>query len=541
MTPRPTPLLALVTAVLLVLAGCTVPTPGSTSSSSTMTAGGGAPDGPNVLRVLAGSELADPAPILDQARSEIGVDVRLDEAGTLDASADIASGKAGQTHDASWLSSNRYLALLEGGEQQVAVSTKIMASPVLLGVRTEAAKRLGWDAKAPTWSQIAAAGAAKKFRYAMTNPTASNTGFSTLVAVATSVTGGGAALNEAKAKAAGPQLTGFFTGQALTAGSTGWITDKFVADAGVDGLFSYESTLLQLAASGRVPGGLTLVTPSDGVITGDYPLSLLASASDAKRASYTKLVDWLRTPAVQTRIMELTSRRPSAGGVKPDARFDGRTTLIDLPFPSSRTAVDALLAGYLDVAKRPARTVYVLDVSGSMAGQRIAALKQAMGALTAADSGGSTFTRFHAREDVTLLPFSDRVQPAQRFVVPADDPTATLGQIRTSVDGLAAGGSTAMWEALRSGVEAVNAQRDATAYPTVVLLTDGEANGKMTRQQFEAFYGALPAAQRVPVFTIRFGDARTADLEAIATLTGGKAFDGTGDLAEAFRTIRGYQ
>lgn len=383
MTRRPTParvllaVLALVALLAGALAGCTASTRPS-SGPGNQTGTSGPADGPDVLRVLAGSELKDMQPILDEAAAAIGVRVVLHEAGTLDASSDIASGRASAGFDASWLSSNRYLALLPEGEKKVAVSTKIMASPVLLGVRPEAAKRLGWDAKAPTWQEIAAAGASGNFRYAMTNPAASNSGFSTLVAVATSVTGGGAALNDDKAKQAAPQLAGLFKGQALTAGSTGWITDKFLADTGVDGLFSYESTLLEINAQGRVPGGLTVVVPADGVITADYPFSLLASASDAKRALYTKLVDWLRTPQVQQKIMDATSRRPSAAGVKPDARF-GTATLIDLPFPASRSAVDTLLSGYLNVAKRPATTVYVLDTSGSMQGHRLDALKRAWG------------------------------------------------------------------------------------------------------------------------------------------------------------------
>lgn len=531
---RPTLLAALL--VALALTACTVPTPSGGPSGGSPVGGG---DGPNVLRVLSGSELKDMAPILAEARTAIGVDVQLAEAGTLDASSDIATGKASAKYDASWLSSNRYLSLLPDGEKKIATSTKIMASPVLLGVRSDAAKRLGWDAHAPTWQQIAEAGASGKFRYAMTNPAASNSGFSTLVAVATSVTGGGAALNDEKAKQAAPQLKSFFTGQALTAGSTGWITDKFVADPSVDGLFSYENTLMETAKT--MPGGLTIVVPTDGVITADYPLSLLASASDSKRALYEKLVDWLRTPPVQTKIMDATSRRPSAAGIKPDARF-GSATLIDLPFPSSKAAVDTLLAGYLNVAKRPATTVYVLDTSGSMQGARLDSLKSAMGALTTTGGTGA-FTGFHAREDITLLPFSSAPADPTQFTVPEQSPDATLRQIKGKVDGLAAGGNTALYESLERAVQIVNQRKaaNASSYPTVVALTDGEANGTLAYGDFESFFKALPVDQKVPVFTIRFGDAKASELEKIATLTGGRSFDGSSDLSEAFRTIRGYQ
>lgn len=533
MTAARTRVMALAAAILTatgLLAACT-----SSGSSD-----GG--DGPNTLRVVASSELADMAPILDRARKQIGVDVKLTEAGTLDASSDVASGKADGTYDAAWLSSNRYLSLLAGADAKVATSTKIMASPVLLGVRPAAAKRLGWTAaKPPTWAQIAAAVDTGKFRYAMTNPAASNSGFSTLVAVATSITGGGSALDQAKATQAGPQLRKFFAGQAITAGSTGWITDKFVADPTVDGLFSYESTLMETNSSGQIPGGLVVIAPSDGVITADYPLSLLASATQHKRDLYTKLVDWLRTADVQQSIMQTVHRRPLAAGVKPDAQF-GTGTLIEVPFPATRDAVDALLSGYLNTARRPATTVYVLDVSGSMDGDRLDALKAAMTSLTATDDT-SSFTSFHAREDVTLLPFSSSTYPPEQFTVPEKNPEATLGRIRDEVNNLQANGDTHLYEAVEQAYDLIGqrVQANPDLYPTIVVLTDGEANGDEDIDGFQSFVAALPKDQRVPVFTIRFGDANTGELDKVATLTGGKSFDGTKDLADAFRTIRGYQ
>lgn len=142
-----------------------------------------------------------------------------------------------------------------------------------------------------------------------------------------------------------------------------------------------------------------------------------------------------------------------------------------------------------------------------------------------------------------MLPFSSAPGTPQQFTVPAENPDATLADIAKTVDGLEAGGNTAMYEALQEAIRLVNARRAANpdSYPTVVLLTDGEANGRVSLKQFQDAYAALPAAERVPVFTIRFGDARAADLEAVASATGGRAFDGTKDLTEAFRTIRGYQ
>jgi Ca-activated chloride channel homolog len=85
-----------------------------------------------------------------------------------------------------------------------------MASPVVLGLKKPVAHRLGWDRKAPTWSDIARAAEAKKLSYGMTDPSASNSGFSALVGGATALSGGGAALDTQRATAVAPDLRRFF-------------------------------------------------------------------------------------------------------------------------------------------------------------------------------------------------------------------------------------------------------------------------------------------------------------------------------------------
>jgi Ca-activated chloride channel homolog len=129
-----------------------------------------------------------------------------------------------------------------------------MASLVILGLRRSVAHRLGWDARPPTWSDLAAAASAKKFTYGMTNPAASNSGFSALVGVAAALAGAGAALSQQAVASVAPQLRGFFSGQTLTAGSSGWLSDSYARRAGasspageqVDGMINYEATFAPL-------------------------------------------------------------------------------------------------------------------------------------------------------------------------------------------------------------------------------------------------------------------------------------------------------
>src|ERR1700754_4878129 len=92
-----------------------------------------------VLRVLAGSELADLGPILKQAERDTGGRVQMDYAGTLDGVQRLLEGKTRGRYDAVWFSSNRYLSLHPGAQSRLGTATKTMSSPVVLGVRESVA------------------------------------------------------------------------------------------------------------------------------------------------------------------------------------------------------------------------------------------------------------------------------------------------------------------------------------------------------------------------------------------------------------------
>ncbi len=512
-------------------------------AASAACTGGGRDGGSGTLRILAGSELADLAPVLAQAKKDIGVGVKLDYTGTLDGVQHVLDGTAAKGHDAIWFSSNRYLALHPAAQSRIGPAVKIMSSPVLLGLRASTARKLGWDRTRPSWSAISAAASAGKFTYGMTNPVSSNSGFSALVGVAAALSGTGAALDAATVDKVAPRLRGFFGAQELTAGSSGWLSDTYAAAPGrVDGLVNYESVLLTLNASHRLPEPLTLVYPSDGVVTADYPLTLLSSASGPAGEAFRALTAYLRRPAVQRRIMTLTHRRPAVPQVRTGAEFGAQPP--ELPFPGQAEAADALIDAYFNRLRRPARTVYVLDVSGSMRGARLTALKGALTALTGADASLSgRFQRFHDREEVTLLPFGSRPGSPATFTVPPDRPDAELGRIRAFAQGLTASGSTAIYESLEQAYAAIGRPAAGDRISSIVLMSDGESNQGASAADFRAWYARQPLAlRRVPVFAILFGESASGEMNALATLTHGRTFDArVQSLSSVFGQIRGYQ
>ncbi|MDH6132549.1 Ca-activated chloride channel family protein [Kitasatospora sp. MAA4] len=547
--------------VLAAVAGCDSPSPkpapgptGAGAASATATAtssGSGAGSGAAMtLRVLAGSELQDMQPILDDARKATGVSVKFTYTGTLDGADTVTSGKADGSYDALWFASNRYLRLDPAGGAKLLSETPVMVSPVAVGVRSSELAALGWDPAQVTWSQIGQAVAAQKLTFGMTDPSRSNSGLSALVGLASAFSGAQSALTQGDIAKASPALQQFFSGQKLTSGSSGWLAQAYqrAAQGGsgvqVGALVNYESVLLELNRTLPAASQLTVIRPTDGVVSANYPLTLLSSATQPAKDAFQRLTAYLLRDDVQRRISDVTERRPVAAGVAPGAGL-GTDVRPELAFPGSRAVADALLSAYQNQLRRPSRTVYVLDTSGSMAGARLTALQAALTQLTGTGGSGAVVP-FRDREQVTLISFADGVKWEHTHDVPDQAPDAALAAIRSDVQSLSADGGTAIYSTLEEAYRVV-AQQQAAAqddrFTSIVLMTDGESNEGDSAAQFAAFYKALPpSGQAVPVFPILFGEGAKPQLQGIADTTGGQLFDGvSGDLGSVFEEIRGYQ
>jgi len=520
-------------AILPLLAGGLLSGCGSNSSTPN-------PNDPNTLTVMAGSEVKDLAPLLPDIQEATGVSLVLSYSGTLEGAEAIAGGAP---TDAAWFSSGNYLSLLPGAGSRVVAQQKIMLSPVIIGVKKSVADRFGWTNNPKvTWKDIEAKSADGSFRFAMTNPAASNSGLVALIGVASALSGSSDSIDTGTIDKTA--LRAFFKGQALTAGSSGFLADSYVRDqATVDGIVNYESILMSLNAGGKLNEPLTLIYPAEGIVTADYPFMLLNAA---KRDAYDKVTTYLRTPDVQKRIMTDTLRRPAIPGVPLDPRFPSQT-LIELPFPAKLETIDALITSYLDEVRKPASAVFVLDVSGSMNGDRLDQLKAAMKALTGTDASlTGRFARFRAHEQVTIVTFAAKVEDVKEFTIDDTAPTGPdMQAIRAYIDSLKTYDSTAIYSGLEQAYQSVGEgqAKDPNRLYSIVLMTDGENNAGVDPDQFAKDYAGLPDPVRaVHTYTVLFGEGSKDAMAAIATLTGGSVFDATTtSLQSIFKQIRGYQ
>lgn len=477
------------------------------------------------LRILAGSEVKDMTAILEAAQDELGITVELEYMGTLDGTESVMSGKG--DYDATWFPSNAYMSLFDEKSRLVSQETSIMRTPVVLGVKRDVAAELGWDEQSPTWAEVVDAAESGEFRYGMSSPVSSNSGFSALVELATALSGTGAAITGDDVEAVAADLTRFAQGQALTSGSSGWLMDAYKNDSSaVDGVFNYESLIL-------ADPDLVEVIPQDGVITADYPLTLLTGRGDQVEAAYQALVDYLRRDDVQARIADETLRRTDA------TTADEAVAAFEIPFPNRLETVRALLASWVSDVRKPANMVFQIDTSGSMEGSRLDALKAALTSLTQTDAEGTgSLLTFQPRETVRFVEFATQVKDERQITVGAD---GNLSDVSSYVSGLSALGSTAIYGTLERSLELAAQSRTDANVTSVVLFSDGENIESPNLASFTEWYEATPGVHGIPVYAILFGEASRPEMEQLAELTGGRVFDAAdGDLTAAFKEIRGY-
>ncbi|WP_144630720.1 vWA domain-containing protein [Bordetella genomosp. 13] len=534
--------LALIAGLGLALAACDKAAPPSSADAGRASASGGSSEAVT-LTVLAGSELKDIEPMLDDVRRETGVQLKMKYVGTLDGVERLQSGEA---TDLAWFASNRYAMLVPDAKKRIVASERTMLTPVVLGLKSGKAKALGWDDGSgsytgATWKDISQAAEAGKFTFGMTSPASSNTGFSALLGLAAALSGKGDALEVADIDS--KSLGAFFKAQKMTAGSSGWLADAFLKNQDqVDGIINYSSVLLTLNRDPALRERLTLIYPKDGLTTSDYPVMLVNAD---KRAAYDKLVAYLRGAPFQKAMAQRTLRQ----AINPEvAQPNPAAAIGELAFPAKQEVVDAILLTFDNQLRTPPDSTFVLDTSGSMDGDNLDQLKSTMLGLSGADASISgRFARFRNREQIHIKPFNDMIGATESFDMGGSEAQSkkTLQAISSYVRRLYATGGTAIYDATRAAYEEALERREQhpDRFYSIVVMTDGANMSGMSLRSFLRWYDALPAQKKgIRVFTIYFAGGESAEMTQLAEATGGRAFDGNkGGLQAIFKEVRGYQ
>ena len=239
------------------------------------------------------------------------------------------------------------------------------------------------------------------------------------------------------------------------------------------------------------------------------------------------------------KLLQQKGKRTWYGGISenvdktifnPDWGIDTMKYISPIKYPSKEVIKTALNL-YQTELRKPVHVAFCLDYSGSMAGEGISELINAMEYILT-DEASSDFIQFSSKDKIDIIPFSSKVR---------DVWSTTNGQetenLLMNIRNGNASGTTAIYPAAMKALELLNDEDQDEYNTSIILMTDGQANVG-TYSELRSYYSKINS--KIPIYSIMFGDAEEWQLQEIADLTNAKIFDGKEDLVEAFKEVRGY-
>ena len=534
---------------LMTLAGCSQNQSGPDSTGGGGTGGDvtAAPAQAAGLTILSGSENQTLEPLVQQYARQHNITIQMNYAGSVEIMRQLQTGQVAA--DAVWPANSFWISLGDD-KRQVKRAASIMRTPVVFGVKKSVAAQLGWVGKPVTVEQILQAAEAHKLKYLMTSATQSNSGASAYLGYLYAFAGRPDVLTakdlaDPKVRDKIKRILGTVN---RSSGSSGWLKDLFLQDYGqYDGMVNYESVIIetdqQLVAEGKEP--LYVVYPEDGLALADSPLGYVDKGDAAKAKLFDDLQAFLLAPAAQGQILA-QGRRVGLLGMRldhadpkvfnPDWGIDTTRVLSPIHFPDP-AVVRSALDLYQTTFRKPSLTVYCVDFSGSMGGNGgEKGVKDAFHLLLDPVQSRSLLLQGSPGDITIVIPFNDH--PLDTWAVAGNAPT-DLHALEAKVDALNADGGTDIYTPVMQGLDLLKARGDLSKYfPAVILMTDGQSNTGASFADLSAH--VAQSGLQVPIYAIGFGDADKDQLTQIAGLSSGKLFDGSHDLAAAFRDVKGY-
>ncbi len=290
---------------------------------------------------------------------------------------------------------------------------------------------------------------------------------------------------------------------------------------------------------GRPPARLVALYPAEGTLWADHPLALLETATVTanQRQTFQALREFLATAESQTTILR-AGYRPAdlsislSGPASPFTADNGvdpaqPQTTLQLPSPDVVQVVQNVWA----LTKRKTNVILVVDTSGSMEGDKLTNTKSALRTFLAQIPND--------QERVGLVEFNSGVVN----IIELDALSANRAILTAAVDGLQAGGNTALLDGVRTAYGRLQRQADPERINAIVVMTDGRENAStISVRQLTAEINAGNRDLPVVIFSIAYGrDADYTVLQALADASGGQVREGTTEtIRELYKILSSY-
>ena len=444
---------------------------------------------------------------------------------------------SGEKYDAVWASNSIWLDSLSGVSTSDSKSTSI--TPVTFGIKKSKAEKLGLIGKNVKMQDILTLIKNKELTFSMANPITTNSGASSYLNILSTLAGNPDVLtsDDLKNEKLKEDLKTFFSGLVRTSGDEDFLETSFI-NGNYDAAFTYESSIININRKLEKEGKEVLyaIYPVDGVSVSDSPLLYINNRNEKKKEAFLKLQDYILSGEGQELLLNM-GRRTWYGGTTDNAPkdifnkdwgIDTTKYISPIKYPNMNVIKEALLL-YQTRLKKPVHVVFCLDYSGSMYGEGIKELKNAMDYIFS-EKATSNMIQFTDLDKIDVIAFGNTVN--KPWSAKGNDTRRLLDEInRYELDG-----STSLYPAAEAAINLLKNESDE--YNTsVILMTDGEGNIG-TFKTLETTYRSIN--KDIPIYSITFGNASYNQLNKMANLSNGKVFDGRSNLLEAFKIVRGY-
>ncbi|PHV64379.1 extracellular solute-binding protein [Cyanobacterium aponinum AL20118] len=251
-------------------------------------------------------------------------------------------------------------------------------------------------------------------------------------------------------------------------------------------------------------------------IRGIIPNAPWMSAEEKEGAQ--KVLDFMLTPESQQLAASL-GLRPGIPSISLGNKFSSQYGVNPNPNyesyrPPAPEVVEAMLTNWQDYSKKPSQVAVVVDISGSMRGQKITAVQNTL--LNYINNLGS-------KEEIAIITFSDQINPP---VIIKGTPEGKNQGIQY-ISSLQARGGTKLYDSALYARDWLRQNLKPNSINAVLILTDGEDSGSgINLQQLEQELqkSGFNSDERIAFFTVGYGndgEFNAQALEEIAKINAG--------------------
>ncbi len=424
----------------------------------------------------------------------------------------------------------------------VGAPEKLVLSPVVIAMWKPMAEALGWSDEPLGWADIAALASSDEgwsaygypewgsFKFGHTHPNFSNSGFISVLAEA--YAGTGKIRDLTLADLPDPELVAFMaaveSGVIHYGSSTGFFAERMFTrgPSYLSAAVLYENLVVaqeskRLAGQSN-QGPVVAIYPKEGTFWSDHPYVVLNApwVTTEQREAAEDFQAFLLDRPQQLKAIELGFRPsdvsiPLAAPLDADHGVDPAQPQTVLEAPTAD-----VLAAVLDLwqqVKKPVDLIVLIDVSGSMAGEKIAAARASLLEFV---------EQLDDRDRLEVLVFSDDVL----ILTPLTELGPKRRDVLRRISGIIEGGSTRLYDATLTALDALQQNGDPQHIRAVVVLSDGmDTQSTTTLDDVLAGVGQVSeeGGTSIKLFTIAFGnDADKNVLRQMAETTGGKLYSG---------------